>query len=1057
MNFISPWQCPELTEVNRLPIHATFHRFADHKTALANDPAQSDRHLSLNGQWSFKYFNSPKEVQPEDVAVTEHTKDWETIPVPANWTLEGYGRPQYTNVVMPFENTPPRVPEENPTGVYRTEFTLPDEWAGRRTVIQFGGVESCFFLYVNGQFVGMSKDSRLPAEFDLAGYLVPGSNSLAVVCIQYSDASYVEDQDHWWMAGIFRDVQLYSTANAYIEDVFARAGLSEDYTEGQLELDIQLGFSAEPEQDMQVQVQLYDPAGHPVWPAPLLQEISRSYRKHYYRASIEETVPGVRAWSPETPTLYTLAVTLLSASGEVIECTAIPTGFRTCEVRDRQFLLNGKPIMIKGVNRHDHDPDHGKAVRRAWMETDVAMLKQFNFNAIRTSHYPSDPYLYQLCDRHGILVLDEANIENHANYETLCHDHRWAKPYFERVQRMVLRDKNHPCIFGWSLCNESGYGENHDRAADWIRAYDPTRIVHNEGAVKPRWDQGGPNEYETGGERSNDFINPMYPHVDEIVQWAQTTNENRPFISCEYDSATGNSNGNLKEYWDIFHNYHGVQGGFIWQWLDHGIRQTDSQGRQFWAYGGDFGDEPNDANFCCNGMVNPDRAPQPAMWEFKKLVQPITVASADIAKKQIDVRNTDHFRAADWLVGHWTLDVDGETVQTGSLGKLVIAPQEVKRLALDFDIPKIKDGQEAMLTVSFVTADAHWWCAAGHEIAWEQIPVPASASSNAPTVAQSSATLGGDKPVTITQATPDKSTLCAGPLRVSVDHRNGIDTIELDGNTVVAAGPRFNLWRAPIDNDGLKAKEEHFATDKKPLGRWYLAGYDELTVSEPQVSVRAQDECAVVESSHRLVPRGADPEQGFLHKQTWTLRPDGTMLCDNTFTIPENCLEVPRLGIQCTVAPGFDRLSWFGLGPHETYPDRKAGGQLGRYEATVAEQYFPYVVPQENGNKEDVRWFALTNQAGVGLQFQARAKPFNFSAHHFTPKDLTQARHINELSFRKDITVLVDAAMRGLGTAACGPDTLPQYLVGPGTYSLSFDLIPLTQGSFPQKRLNLPC
>ena len=1039
MEFFAPYECPELTEINRLPMHATFHRYADAGQALPNNQQASDRHMTLNGTWEFMYFESPQEVEPEHIAATPAQTGWRQIPVPANWTLEGYGRPQYTNVLMPFDNNPPHVPPENPAGVYRTDFELPDTWQKRRTVIQFGGVESCFFLYANGEFVGMSKDSRLPAEFDLTPFLKSGSNSLAVVCIQYSDASYVEDQDHWWMAGIFRDVQLYSTDTVFFEDIFAHGGLTDDYRDGTLEIKTKLGFAAEPQQDYRVQAMLHDPAGKPVWKAPLETTVSRSYRKNCYEANLKATIPEVQAWSPESPALYTLVVGLLTEASDTIEYTAIPTGFRTCEVRDRQFLLNGKPVMIKGINHHDHDPDHGKAVRREWMETDVRLLKQFNFNAIRTSHYPCDPYLYELCDRHGILVLDEANIENHANYEKICHDHRWAKPYFERIQRMVLRDKNHPCIFGWSLCNESGYGENHDRAADWIRSYDPSRIIHNEGAVKPRWDQGGPNEYEAGGERSNDFIDPMYPHVDEVRKWAETTDSNRPFISCEYDSATGNSNGNLKEYWDVFYDCHGVQGGFIWQWLDHAIRQKDSRGREYWAYGGDFGDEPNDANFICNGMVNPDRTPQPAMWEFKKLVQPVKVAAVDAAEGAFEIANTDFFRNADWLSGSWKLEVDGEPVQTGEIGVLDIEPQTSQRVTLDLETPEInEEGQEAVLTFSFATTKACWWCDAGHEVAWDQFSIPVSAAADQRVDAPQS--VCGSRP-SIAQH-DKKSILSIGAVRLVFDHTQGsVETLDVDRTTVITAGPRFNLWRAPIDNDGLKAKKEHTQTDKKTLGRWYKAGYDKLEPGKPTVSVSEKKECVHIETTREYTPR--DAEQSMTHKQSWTIRADGVLCCENTFILPEGMLEVPRLGIEWTVAEGYDRLAWFGLGPHETYVDRKAGGKLGRYEGAVADQYFPYVVPQENGNKEDVRWFTLTNAQGKGIRIQATDKPFNFSAHHFMPEDLTEARHINEVPFRKEVTVLMDAAMRGLGTAACGPDTLMKYRVHPGEYSLSFALIPL--------------
>ncbi len=1050
MTFVTPWECPELTEINRLPMRGTMQGCPTLDMALAEEPESSPWRQSLNGRWRIKMFKGPDRVRPQDVTGSLQGKECSAVPVPANWNMHGLGKPpQYTNVTMPFPNTPPRVPRDNPTAVYRRTFSLPRAWAGRRVVLHFGGAESCLLVYVNGEFAGMSKDSRLPAEFNITPLLRPGRNALAVVCIQYSDASYIENQDHWWMAGLFRDVFLYSTESAYVEDIFARASLSGDFRDGLLDATVKLNFLSCPTEDYTVEARLHDEALKPLLAGPLSVPVSRSYRVNYYEARIAAVIPSVRAWSPEIPALYRAVFSLLDAGGRAIEHIGLTIGFRTFEVKDRQFLVNGKPLLIKGTNHHDHDPDTCKAVQREWMKRDVELMKQFNFNAIRTSHYPSDPYLYDLCDRYGILVLDEANIENHANYNTLAHQHRWAKPYFERVQRMVLRDKNHASIFGWSLCNESGYGENHDRAAAWIRTFDPSRIVHNEGCVKPRWDQGGPNAYGAGGERSNDFINPMYPPVAELIEWARTTDERRPFIMCEYESATGNSNGNLKEYWDAIYAYHGLQGGFTWQWLDHGLRAKDAKGRAYWAYGGDFGDQPNDANFCCNGMVGPDRTPHPAMWEFKKLVQPIKVKAVDAAAGRFTVTNTDFFRSANWLRGDWRVEVAGRTMETGACPPLDIPPGGSMDVTLALNPIALQGGEEAFLTFMFTTIAPQLWCEAGHEVAWDQFRLPIVARKEPVVTADVSIapTPAARRGVGLTRG-ETSFTVKAGEIETVFNTGSGsLETVLLRGRAIQISGPRLNIWRAPIDNDGLKGLRWHVESEHKPLGRWYRAGYHSLTYETLGMTTRQTGETVVVSVRQRYRPTTGKTGASIAHRHTYTIDAAGKIRCAHTFRVDRQLVDLPRVGIRLTLNNAYDRVHWFGLGPHETYPDRKAGAFVGRFEGRVADQFFHYVVPQENGNKEEVRWFELRNAVGIGLRFRAVDSNFGFSAHHISPELLTRARHINEVRREDAITVLIDAAMRGLGTGACGPDTLSEYLVMPGTYRLAYDVIPIVSGT----------
>lgn len=1058
--FARPWETPELTGINRLPMRATLHPYKTADSARLGDHLRSPWFKALNGTWKFQLFANPESVPEECLKADFSAAGWDDIRVPGNWTTQGYDRPHYTNVVMPFDNHPPLVPDENPTGVHLLDFTIPAGWRKRRTVIQFGGCESCHYVYLNGQFVGMSKDSRLPSEFDLTRHLKEGVNRLAVMVIRWSDASYVEDQDHWWMAGIHREVFLYSTDSAYIEDIQAIADLDYDYQDGELEIRVKLAFSVEPNENLTVSAQLFAPAGQALFAEPLTDVVSPSYRLQGYEAVLYATVDSPLPWSAEQPNLHTLVVTLENSSGKVIEATRIRVGFRTVEVTGRELLINGKPVLIKGVNRHDHDPDTGKTVPREVMVKDIELLKQFNFNAVRTSHYPNDPLWYDLCDEYGIYLFDEANIEAHANYATLCRDPRWRQAWLERGSRMVIRDKNHPSVIAWSLGNESGYGENHDLLADWIREYDTTRPVHNEGALKKKWSQGG-NDYSDGGERSNDFIDPMYPHVDALVEWAGTTREWRPFIMCEYSHAMGNSNGNLKEYWDAIQSRHGLQGGFIWDWVEQGLRKKvpGSAGEkshrpfgrsakntcrplardEFWAYGGDFGDKPNDVNFCCNGMIWPDRTPKPQMFEFKKLVQPITVSAADLAKGCFKIRNTDFFTAADWLAGEWRLDVDGMVVESGTLPALNIAPQEEMPVKLKIKTDTSSGRGEAVLTFSFKTRKQLPWAPQGHEVAWEQFAMPAT-KKKAPDKTANAANNPGKLAVEETAGKVSVSNPEIG-FEAGFDKAAGrLDLLVVNGRKVIVEGPQLSIWRAPTDNDGVKGKPEQWTAKWKPLGRWMNAGYNNPQRQLPQLRIVRRKDGNVdiaISQKHICGERG----QGILHSHLYRISPNGWVKVENTFAIDPEIDDIPRLGIRLATPAGLENLTWFGRGPHESYVDRKAGAPLGLYSGTVGGQYVPYIVPQENGNKEDVRWFALADQEDCGVRIVAE-KTFAFSALHVTPEQMTQAFHTYDLKPQRETTVLIDCRQRGLGTASCGPDTLDKYRIHPGTYRLKFTIRP---------------
>lgn len=1052
--FSRPWEQPELTNLNRLPARSTLVPYKTVEQARSGKREESPYYKSLNGQWSFRLVKNPESVPANFFKPNASEAAFKPVAVPGNWTMQGYDKPHYTNVQMPWKNDPPFVPvEDNPTGLYRRQFTVPKDWKGRRIVLHFGGVESVLYVYVNGQQVGMSKDSRLPAEFDITKYVKPGVNLLAAMVIRYSDSSYVEDQDHWWMAGIHRDVYLYSTDIAYLEDVFATATLDENFRDGKLNIKAKLGFADEPESGFTVEALLFD-GGRKV--AELSKGVSAWYRVDYGSCVMDAVVKRPRQWSSEQPNLYTLVVVLKNEKGRILELTSCRIGFRTVEVRNRELLINGKAVLVRGVNRHDHHDAFGKAVPVETMIRDIEVLKQFNFNAVRTCHYPNDPLWYDLCDEYGIYVLDEANIESHANYHTLCRDPRWSQAFYERIMNMVLRDKNHACVIGWSLGNESGYGENHDRAADAVRAFDPSRFLHHEGALKRKWRQGG-NVYDENGARANDIIDPMYPSVSVLEENARNASkkEYRPFIMCEYTHAMGNSNGNLKEYWDLIKKYHGLQGGFIWDWVDQGIlKRSDCRpqtadhrqgksgewrvpggelekaraechkagGQYFWAYGGDFGDEPNDANFCINGMVWPDRTPHPGMYEFKKLVQPL---SAKYAKGILTVTNEQDFTDLGWLKGEWSLKVNGRVVQKGQLAQLRTAPGRSSSVKLGLKAVSLKPGQELFLMVSFRARKNTSWCKAGHEVAWEQFALgKAKAEELVKHVSVVPAVKEGANDIRV----------AAGDMKFVFSRRRGeLASMKSGDRELLVKGPRLNVWRAATDNDGIK---KWSGQKNKPLGKWLTAGLNKLVSGVPEAVVKQKGKAVLV--TLRQSYQGSSPEAGFEHTQKFTIHGDGEVSVRNIVVAKGELPELPRVGVTMQLVPGFEKLEWFGRGPHESYCDRKAGAPVDVYKSTVADQYVPYIMPQEHGNKVDVRWMSIGNGAEK-VTFRAH-KLMECSASHFKADDLFRAFHTSELRPRPEVVVNIDCRQRGLGTGSCGPQTMEKYQVKPGLFEFGYTI-----------------
>jgi len=1036
---IKTWTAPELIQINRLPAKASFFPFPDADSALRKTREQSRWFQSLNGTWDFTLASRP-EVVPTDFIRPDFdpaANGWARLPVPSNWTMHGYDRPHYTNEQMPFPEEPPNVPMENPTGLYRTQFKVPAAWKGRRIVLHVGGAESVLSVYVNGRSAGLSKDTRLPSEFDITPFVEAGkTNTLAAAVVKWSDASFIEDQDQWWMGGIYREVFIYSTGPTYLADVFCRAELDENLKRAQLRVTAKAGFEGCAAKGWSVEVQLYDAAGKAIFKEPQRDAVQTfpgnewSPLKH---AEIVAAVPAPKLWSAESPYLYTVVVSLKNPAGKCVEATRIRTGFRRIEVRDNHLLINGRVVMIKGVNRHEHDDTTGKTQSRELMIRDIELMKQHNFNAVRTSHYPNDALWYDLCDEYGIYLIDEADVEGHAFSVSICRDPRYASAFLDRGLRMVERDKNHPSVIIWSLGNETRYGPNHDAMAAWMRRYDPSRPLHYQSACggQPRYKGGLQWEIatwldhqQTPGDRVTDLICPMYSPISQIVSWAKDAkraDKRRPLILCEYSCAMGNSNGSLCDYWDAFEKYDGLQGGFIWEWVDHGIKQRDAKGREYWAYGGDFGDVPNDLNFVCDGLVSPDRTPHPAMRECKKLQQPVGLRLE--GTNRLVVTNKQDFSTLGWLRGQWELAVDGAIVAKAKLPVLTNAPGKSRTISLPLKKPVLQPGQECFLTVRFIAAKATPWCEAGHEVAWEQFAVgcvPAKARKTA------------EGSLDLTEKDGEVAVRGEGFELKASEKSSALTSLCWHGTELLLRGPALNIWRGATDNDGIKGWT---GQEGKPLGRWLAAGLNEMKLEPAAFSARrTKDGSVVISIKTRGISKGGVIE----HQHVYTVLPDGEILVSNTFKCAKALPDLPRLGVTFALPAGFESLRWFGRGPHESYSDRKRSAAVGLYSGTVMEQYFPYILPQEHGNKTDVRWMSVENPGKCGVKFSAVDRLMECSASHLTAEDLFKAWHTTDIEPRGETIVNLDYGQRGLGTASCGPDALPQYRIAPSTYRFNY-------------------
>ncbi|MYM34682.1 DUF4981 domain-containing protein [Duganella sp. FT94W] len=976
---LAEWEQPEVVEVNREPMKATFFNFESRQLALAGDKAASRHYLSLDGTWSFAYSANP-EARPKDFFQPSFdVSKWGSIQVPGMLQTQGYGKPIFTNIVYPFPANEPFIPHElNEVGSYRRNFDLPADWKERDVFLQIGAAGAAYYVWVNGQRVGYSEDSKLPSEFNLTKYVKPGRNVIAIELYRWADGSYLEDQDFWRVNGIERSVYLYAEPKTRLRDFKVTASLDKAYRDGRFAL---LADIAGAPADVRVKATVLDGERE------VLQTSAAPGADR--KAALSGVIPAVQPWSAETPKLYTLLVEVFDVQGKLVSATARRIGFRTVEIADGEVRVNGKRVMIKGVNRHEHDPQTYRVMSMESMRQDIELMKRANVNAVRTSHYPNDPRWYDLADEYGLYVMDEADIESHEYMERgdkakdaagraaiqLGYKPHWRVAHLDRVSRMVERDKNSPSIILWSLGNEAGTGPNFENAAAWIRKNDPSRLISYLG-------HGTLNEVH----KPNDYVDiyaPMYDDIEKMADYAQDPAYRQPMIQCEYAHAMGNSLGNLEDYWQVIRAHRKLQGGFVWDWVDQSVYAKDDKGRGYWASGFDVNPERGDGSVVGDGVLRSDRTPDPEYYELQKVYSPV-VFEGDPRKGAVEVVNRYDFRDLSHLALEWKLERDGVKVAQGALASSNAAAGARQPVKLPVAATSAKGG-ELVLTVSARSKAAEHGVAQGAVVGWSQFVLSAAAPA-----AGASAWI---KPV----KAGDGYELRTGKAVLQLAANTGLLTYSVNGQPVLTGGSP-NFWRGLIDNDeGAGVDKTHKV-------------WQTFTQNRKVRSVEVQGDSLKV-----LFSFGA----GAAHWQNiYRMRGDGALEVQSTFTPLRDDLPDPlRLGLRFDSPAALDKLRWYGRGPHESYADRKTGAPLGLYQGPLADQYHGYIRPQESGNKTDVRWFALSGATG-GVKVSAD-QPFSFNALPFPYEDLYLRPRgewkSSEIAPHGDGSVLIDMAQAGVG------------------------------------------
>ncbi|SEW46050.1 beta-galactosidase [Chitinophaga sp. YR573] len=1007
------WENEQVLGINKEAAHTICIPYASREQALQDIPSTSPWYISLNGLWKFHWVKQPSE-RPVDFYKTDFdVTQWSTIPVPSNMEMQGYGTPIYTNIEYPFKVDPPRVmgavpadwttaKEPNPVGSYRREFDIPANWDGKEMFIHFDGVISAMYVWVNGQKVGYSQSSFNPAEFDITKYLKRGKNLVAVEVYKWSDGSYLEDQDMFRFSGIHRSVYLYAKPKMHIQDYFLQSDLAADFKSAVFSVKTDIKNDAKA--PLTLGVEVYDPAGKLY--ISINQPVNPSAKTYMLKADAIQ--PAL--WSAETPLLYTVLLTLKDKQGQVLETLSSKFGFRKVELKDSRLWVNGEPVLLKGVNRHEVHPAYGKAVPKATMIQDIILMKQCNINTVRTCHYPNDPLWYQLCDEYGLYVIDEANLETHGMGDKLTKDPAWKKAYVDRQVRLVERDKNHPSVIIWSMGNESWGGENFVAGKAAILAIDNSRPIHYEGY----------NEIA-------DIESTMYPSVNTLISEGEKTSP-KPFFMCEYAHVMGNSLGNLQEYWDAIESHKRLIGGCIWEWVDQGVNKLipgDTTGKTFIAYGGDFGDKPNDGTFSIKGLTTSDRKFTPKMEEVKKVYQYVKINLID---GRVAIRNKYDFLNLNNFDCTWTLSENGKVIQSGTLAPVQLAPNDSTIVTIPFKKPVLTPGAEYWLKVAFRLREDALWGKQGTEVAREQMKVPF------PAIPKAALNIAELPEIDLHQDNAIVS-IKGKDYAVAFDKATGnISSLQYGNRTIISNaqnGPVFNLYRARLDNDRTK--------ERGPAIEWMQAGYDSLQYTLNSFAVKPLSSKAVEIATVTT----AATRSGFkvVTQMKYTVYGNGLIQVQAGFTPDTSGLPIPRLGLRMTLNPGLENVEWYGRGPFENYSDRKTAAEIGQYQRTVDNMLEQYERPQGMANREDVRWVKLTDVDDKGIMVVADDH-LSFTALHYTDQDLWAAPHLYQLQRRPETILSLDEAQLGVGNASCGPIPLPQYYIPFKPATLSFSIQP---------------
>jgi len=1006
------WENEQVFGIHKEPTHATSIPYADVPQALNDVTAASPYYLSLNGPWKFNWVKQPAERPLDFYRTSFNDANWKTITVPSCMEMQGYGTPIYTNITYPFKKDPPRVMgevpadwtthrEPNPVGSYRRYFEVPANWNGKEVFIHFEGVISAFYLWVNGQKVGYSENSMSPAEFNITPYIKSGRNLVAVEVYKWSDGSYLEDQDMFRFSGIHRNVFVFATPKVHVRDYFLQSDLSGDFSHATFKVKAALkNYATKRSAAASLEISL----DNKLILTKSIPAINASSEQVF---NLEAPVDHPALWSAETPTLYTVLLTLKDSKGNILEAFNTKFGFRKIEIRNQQLYVNGEPILLKGVNRHEVHPAYGKSVPLATMIRDIELMKQYNINTVRTCHYPNDPEWYKLCDRYGLYVIDEANLETHGAEDQLTKDPRWKAAYVDREVRLVERDKNHPSVIIWSLGNESWGGENFVAGKAAILGIDSSRPIHYEGY----------NEIA-------DIASTMYPSVNTLKEEGETPSP-KPFFMCEYAHAMGNAIGNLKEYWDVIESHQRLIGGCIWEWVDQGVnKQIPGTTQTFFAYGGDFNDMPNDGTFSIKGLITSDRKIKPEIEEVKKVYQYIKIKPVDIKAGKVSIENKYDFINLSSFDLTWSLTADGKIIQSGVLAPQNIAPNQSAIVSVPFTRPAIVPGATYFLRIDARLKQDALWAPQGHSVAFEQMELPGAI----PAVIK--AANWADMNV---QQDDTSLTIQGKTFRTAFDKKAGVlSALEYNNQPIICGadhGPVFNLYRAKMDNDRT--------TERGPYIEWEKAGYDSLQYILQSFTVQ--------EATTKIVKLStvtdAVTRSGFkvTAELTYTISGNGDIRVDASFLPSDQGLDIPRLGLRMLLEGGLENVDWYGRGPHENYADRKESAAIGRYHSTVSQMLEPYERPQGMGNREDVRWLKISDDNNQGALIVAHSR-LSFTTLHYSDQDLHNAAHLYQLKPRKETVLSLDYAQQGLGNASCGPDPLPVYKIPFKPASISFTI-----------------